>query len=80
MSQFLFLQYIDIPEVCKRKLRRKKIRDRSYKECDKYPFPVAKQMNHQYKMYSVGNIVNNWTAVHKAPLPMAFSRQEYWSR
>ena len=24
--------------------------------------------------------VNLWTVAHQAPLPMEFSRQEYWSR
>ena len=33
-----------------------------------------------YLLSRVSLFVTLWTVAHQAPLPMAFSRQEYWSK
>ena len=32
-----------------------------------------------FSRYVVSNSATPWTVAHQAPLPMGFSRQEYWS-
>ena len=41
-----------------------------------YPWNVKWSVSHSSR---VGLFETSWTAAHQAPLPMGFSRQEYWS-
>ena len=43
------------------------------------PVPISYSHGLLFSCSVVPNSVTPWTVAHQAPLPMEFSRQEYWS-
>ena len=43
------------------------------------PVPISYSNGLLFSCSVVSNSVTPWTVAHQAPLPMEFSRQEYWS-